>query len=201
MKTIIESQYFPCIEYFSLLKSKEEIWIETKENFVKQTYRNRCYILGSNKTLPLAIPMQGGNGKTPMDEIKIEYKHSWLNDHWRAIQSAYNKSPYFEYYEGYLHDILFKKHERLLDLNNEILTFCLKALNIDIKINFTDKYEIDKLGQLDDKRSLIHPKKGYIYNEIYDLIPYNQMFGKEFVGNLSVLDLLSNNGPESDTYL
>lgn len=200
MKTIIESQYFPCITYFSFLKTKSEIWIDTKENFVKQTYRNRCYVLGSNKTLPLAIPIKGGNKKIPIDQIEIDYTHSWLKDHWRAIASAYNKSPYFEYYEAYLHEILFSKPDRLLDLNTQILSFCLKVLNIDTQINYTEKYESAN-SQIDDMRSTIHPKKDYICRRIYDPVPYHQMFGKEFVGNLSILDLFSNCGPESDTYL
>ncbi|MBU2914378.1 WbqC family protein [Reichenbachiella agariperforans] len=201
MKTIIDSQYFPCVAYFSFLKSKEEVWIETQEHFVKQTYRNRCYILGSNQVLPLAIPMIGGNKKIKISDIKIEYKHRWLNDHWRAIISAYNKSPYFEFYEPYIHDILFAKHERLIDLNTEILSFCLKVLNIGTKINFTEQYESNTEGQLEDMRSMIHPKKDYICSKIFDPIPYPQLFGKEFAANLSVLDLLSNTGPESDNYL
>ncbi|PIB34196.1 hypothetical protein BFP72_01495 [Reichenbachiella sp. 5M10] len=201
MKTIIDSHYFPCIAYFSYLKSLDEVWIETQEHFQKQTYRNRCYILGSNRILPLAIPMIGGNKKIKMEDIRIEYTHRWLNDHWRALLSAYNKSPFFEYYEQYLHDILFKKHERLLELNNEILSFCLKALHIDTKINFTETYESNSENQFNDMRSAIHPKKPYIWSNIKDPVSYPQLFGKEFAPNLSILDLLSNTGPESDKYL
>lgn len=202
MKVIIESQYFPNVTYLSFLKRNKEVWIDTKEHFIKQTYRNRCYILGSNKTLPLAIPIKNGNKKVPMDQIQIDYTHSWIKNHWRAITSAYNKSPYFEYYEPYIQEILFKKPDRLLDLNKQILSFCLKILNIDTQINFTDKYEsISENDQIEDMRSVIHPKKDYICRRIYDPIPYHQMFGKKFVENLSILDLLSNCGPESDTYL
>ncbi|UXP34095.1 WbqC family protein [Reichenbachiella agarivorans] len=201
MRTIVDSQYFPCIAYFSLLKSKDEIWIETQEYFEKQTYRNRCYILDANRTLPLAVPVKGGNKKIKMADIQIEYTHRWLNDHWRAFTSAYNKSPFFEYYEGYIHDILFKKQTRLLDLNMEILSFCLKALHIDTKINLTETYESTSKSQFEDMRSLIHPKKDYLWSQIHEPVPYQQLFGQEFAANLSVLDLLSNTGPESDNYL
>ncbi|MEO9967303.1 MAG: WbqC family protein [Reichenbachiella sp.] len=201
MKTLIESQYFPCIEYFSLIKNRSEVWIETKEYFVKQTYRNRCYILGSQDILPLAIPMIGGNKKIAMDEIKIDYGQKWLNNHWRAIISCYNKSPFFEYYEPYFHDILFRKHETLLALNQELLTFCLKVLNIDTPIKYTSIYKKGPFNETEDVRSVIHPKSDYICREFYTPISYQQLFGNKFAANLSILDLLSCVGPEADKYL
>ncbi|WP_422361960.1 WbqC family protein [Reichenbachiella sp.] len=201
MSTLIESQYFPCLEYFSLIKNRKEIWIETKEHFVKQTYRNRCYILDANRVLPLAIPMIGGNKKIPMDEIKIDYGQKWLNNHWRAIISAYNKSPFFEYYEPYFHNILFKKHETLLALNNEVLTFCLKVLNIDTEIKYTSTYKKGPFDEMEDVRSLIHPKSDYICRKYFTPIPYQQLFGSKFAANLSILDLLSCVGPDSNKYL
>lgn len=109
METIIESQYFPSLEFFSFIKTRDEIWIETKERFEKQTYRNRCYILSANGVLPLTIPIKSAGKKPPMDEVMIDYKEKWLNQHWRAITSAYNKSPFFEYYGPEIHDILFQK--------------------------------------------------------------------------------------------
>ncbi|MFY0627044.1 MAG: WbqC family protein [Reichenbachiella sp.] len=199
--TIIDSQYFPSLEYFSFVKTQSEIYIDGKENFVKQTYRNRCYIMGSNQVLPLAIPMKGGNRKTPMELIELDYTHKWLNNHWRAIISAYNKSPFFEYYEPYIHDILFRKHEKLFDLNVDILTFCLKTLNIDIDVKFTESYIDSSEKSVIDMRSIIHPKKEYVCRNLYTPIPYKQIFGNIFVPNLSILDLLSCVGPESDTYL
>ncbi|MCV9387524.1 WbqC family protein [Reichenbachiella ulvae] len=201
MMTIIDSQYFPSIPYLSYIKASDEIWIDAKENFVKQTYRNRCYILGPNKVQPLSVPVKNGNRKIPMDEILIDYKHDWIKDHWRSITTAYNKSPFFEYYEPYIHDILHRKPERLLELNQDIMSFCLKVLNIDTKVNLTNKYESGEKGQIEDMRSKIHPKKDYICSKIKDPIPYPQLFGQEFAAKLSVLDLLSNTGPESDNYL
>lgn len=201
MRSVIESQYFPSIAYLSYLNACDEIWIDVKENFVKQTYRNRCYILGPNKVQALSVPVKNVNRKTPVEDILIDYKEDWVKDHWRSLITAYNKSPFFEYYEPYLHDIIHGGHKRLLDLNQDILTFCLKVLNIDTKVHFTDKYESADDGQIEDMRSKIHPKKDYICSKIKDPIPYPQLFGEDFVTNLSVLDLLSNTGPESDKYL
>ncbi len=201
MRAIIESQYFPCIEYFSFLKSQKEICIETKEHFIKQTYRNRCRILGANKVLSLSIPISSGNKNIPMDEVRLDYTHRWLNEHWRSIISAYNKSPFFEYYEPHVHDILFRKHERLLDLNMEILTFCLKALHIDTTIRFTEIYQMSDEDNLLDMRSVIQPKNKDFYRNSFHPKPYIQIFGQKFVANLSILDLLSCVGPDSDSYL
>lgn len=198
---VIDSQYFPSLEYFSLLKTNKEVWIEAKERFEKQTYRNRCYILSANSVLPLTIPVKFAGKKPLMDQVEIDYNEKWLNQHWRAIISAYNKSPFFEYYEPEIHTILFQKHERLLDLNMSLLTFCLKALNIGTKIKLTESYRNIIESPLEDMRSVIHPKKDYICREIYSPVPYHQNFGDKFVANLSVLDLISCVGPESSIYL
>jgi len=200
IKTIIDSQYFPCIEYFSILKNRDEIWIETKERFEKQTYRNRCYILTSNKVLSLTVPIKSVIKKLPMDQIQIDYTQKWLNNHWRAMISAYNKSPFFEYYAQDIRDILFYKHERLLDLNQSILTYCLKVLDLDITLRFTDSFENAEKGQIQDMRSVIHPKKNYICDTIDSPLSYYQTFGNKFAANLSILDLISNTGPEAGKY-
>lgn len=201
MRTLIDSQYFPCLEYFSVIKNRKEVWIETKEYFVKQTYRNRCYIQSANDVQPLTIPMIGGNKKIPMDEIKIDYGQKWLNNHWRAIISAYNKSPFFQYYEPYIHDILYARHDSLLALNNELLTFCLKVLKIDTPIKYTSIYEKGPFNETEDIRSVINPKSDYICRRFYTPIPYQQLFGSKFATNLSILDLLSCVGPDADNYL
>lgn len=201
MNALIEAQYFPCLEYFSFVKRQKRILIESKEHFVKQTYRNRCYILSANKVLPLAIPIKNPTKKIPIDEVELDYTHKWLGDHWHSIISAYNKSPFFEFYEPYLHKILFAKPKRLLDLNMEILTFCLEVLKIDVQVDMTSNYVANPGSVYQDMRSVIHPKKDYICRNIYTPNPYKQIFGNIFVPNLSILDLLSCVGPDSGSHL
>lgn len=201
MKALLASHYFPSLEYFSVIKKCEEVWIESQENFVKQTFRSRCYILTSQDRLSCAIPLIGGNKKTLIKDIKIDYSQKWVNNHWRAFVSAYNKSPYFEYYEAYIHDILYAKHETLFELNNEILTFCLKALNLDVQIKYTSVYEKTMSNELEDFRTSIHPKTSYIYRKQHTPKAYQQMFGDKFAENLSVLDLISCMGPDSHSFL
>lgn len=198
---VIESQYFPPLEYFSLIKDQRKILIDVHEHFIKQTYRNRCYILTSNKVLPLSVPLNGVNKKNKTGEIKINYSENWMKDHWGAITSAYGKSPFFEFYEGYIHQAIHAKHERLIQLNNEILSFCLKVLQIDVKIAHTEKYVESTDKGFEDYRSVIHPKIGHIHRKIHDPKPYTQIFGSNFASNLSILDLIFCCGPESRNYI
>lgn len=198
---VIESQYFPPIEYFSLLKKHAEVTIDGYEYFVKQTYRNRCQIMSANGVLSLTVPLRGVGKKIIASEMRIDYTQKWLDNHWRAIISAYNRSPFFEYYEHEIRRILYARHDLIFDLNHEILTFCLKALALDTKITYSSAY-IDPLNSdIDDLRSVIHPKSSYFDRNIHIPRPYGQVFGSTFVTNLSVMDLLFCEGPKSIQYL
>ncbi|MFT6337739.1 MAG: hypothetical protein ACJATI_004504 [Halioglobus sp.] len=198
---VIESQYFPPIEYFSLLKNQSDIMIDTGEYFVKQTYRNRCHILTSNKTLFLSVPLKGVNKKTFAKDIKIDYSENWMKDHWKAIVSAYGRSPFFEYYEPYVYGLIHDKPELLQELNSNILTFCLKVLNLDVNITCSKKYVDSTEEVFEDFRSVIHPKKGHLERNFYNSSPYTQTFGHNFVENLSILDLVFCCGPESKMHI
>lgn len=197
---VVESQYFPSLEFFSLIKNESEILIDGHEHFVKQTFRNRCYILAADKVLPLSIPLIGVNKKILTKDIKIDFIQKWQNQHWRAIRSAYSKSPYFEYYADYVHDIIYTNHTFLIDLNHDILTFCQRVLEFDFKINYSNEYVEPHNGTLNDMRSIIHPKKSFEDRKIHIPQPYTQTFGSKFVSNLSIIDLIFCMGPESQNY-
>ena len=153
--TVIESQYFPPIEYFTLLKIHRTINIDGHEYFVKQTYRNRCHILSANGILTLSVPVLGAGKKIISSSMEIDYKQKWLNNHWRAIISAYNKSPFFEYFADDIKKILFHQHKLIFELNRQILTFCLKVLKLDTSICYTTQY-IEKENEGIYDLSLIH---------------------------------------------
>ncbi len=197
---IIETQYFPSLEFFSLIKNEKEITIDGHEHFVKQTFRNRCYVLSANNVMPLTVPLLGVNKKIKSKDIKIDYLQKWQNQHWRTITSAYNKSPYFEYYSDSIHDILYKNHSFLIDLNHEILTFCQQILQLDFQIKYTDEYIPSRNEGVKDMRSVIHPKKPFADRNIHSPIPYRQTFGSKFAPNLSILDLLFCMGSESPNH-
>ena len=194
MNLLIELHYFPCIEYFSQLIQFNTIYLEAHENFQKQSYRNRCKILAANKIDTLTVPVLGSNSKTPIREVEIDYTQSWQRIHWRAIQSAYGKAPYYEYFSDYFKNIYDKKPRFLWDLNLEALTVCLKLLQLEKKMVLTTEYNKGvgfNVKDIVDKRSLIHPKN----QGETAATKYTQVFGKDFVNNLSIIDLILNEGP------
>lgn len=184
---IIDLHYLPSLEYFACILQHDTITIEAHEYYEKQSYRNRCKILASNKIDILSIPVQNGNSKVLIRDLKIEYRQEWLRRHWGAIYSAYGKSPFFEYYADFFATVFEKKTDFLFDFNLELLTICLKLLKVEKKIIFTEEYQ--NVAQ-NDYRGQIHPKRDYALNNIYQPIAYRQNFGNEFEPNLSIIDLL-----------
>ncbi len=200
---VLESNYLPNIEYFALLlstknensnfdKDENTIQIEIHENYQKQSYRNRCKILTTNKIDQLIVPVKKDSLKQIIKDIRIEYTQDWHRQHIGAIKAAYGKAPFFEYFFDYFNLIYSKKHDFLIDLNFEILTVCLKLMKINLNIKFTENYEINLL---DDFRGTIHPKLDSNRLNVYLPFVYSQNFGNNFVPNLSVLDLLMCQGP------
>ncbi len=192
---LIELQYLPPVSYFSLLQNFESVFVEKFEHYEKQTYRNRCYINTSQGVETLIVPLTAKHGKTLIRDVRIDYNQKWLNNHWRAIQSAYGKAPFYEYYHQDLHDILFKRQEFLYDLNLHLLKMCLKWLRYNIVVQETTLYEKAPQTGISDYRSAINPKKAEGCNRFYKSVEYRQVFGGKFVGNLSIIDLIFCEGP------
>jgi hypothetical protein len=192
---LIELQYLPPIAYFAVLTGRSEVIVEKFERYEKQTYRNRCYILGSNGRETLILPLTSKHGKPIISEVKIDHSQKWMNNHWRAIQSAYGKAPFFEYYSDDLHTVLCRKHVFLYDLNMELLTLCLKWLKWNIPVRETINYEKPAQEGLLDLRSALTPKKTDQLRRFYQPAVYHQVFGNKFVNNLSLIDLILCEGP------
>ena len=194
---IIDLQYLPQAKYFALLLTEPELEIDGYEHFVKQTYRNRCRILTANGIDELSIPVLGGRRKILAKDIRIDYSQKWLNRNWRAIQSAYGKAPFFEYYAEDFLAIYHKSYEFLFDLTHDLLTQCLDFLQFDIKLKFTEEYhDLQNMPQ-NDYRSMISPKSNPDFINTYNQLTYRQVFGNEFVNNLSVIDLIFCEGPRA----
>lgn len=153
----------------------------------------------TNKVDTLSIPVLGGNKKQLYKETKIDYSQKWKNIHLRGIQSAYGKAPFFEYFFPYLETVYSKNLTFLFDLNVELLTVCLKLLQSDTKIKVI--LETIDTNEYLDTRGIINAKEEFDARNIMTPYPYDQMFGVNFVPNLSVLDLLFCKGPESKDVL
>lgn len=194
---IIELHYLPSIAYLAAWKYYDRIILESKESFIKQSYRNRARIMMVNKIENLIVPVEKGNRNIPIQEIRIDRKQDWVKKHWRSIQTAYGNAPFYEHYAEDLKMILYKNHRFLFDLNLELLEFILNKLSIEKNIAFSQKY-IRKYGEKTvDLRSFIHPKKKIPSAVFYQPVKYIQVFGKTFVENLSVIDLIFNEGPNA----
>ena len=196
-KILIELHYLPSIAYFSAIYSVDEIHIASKGRFEKRTYLNRSTILTANGPLDMSVPVFGANKRIPIQEVKIDYHEKWMNNHWRAIQSAYGKSPFFDFYSEEFKAILYSEASHLFDLNKSLLTMCLKFLQIDKPVFWAESFENMDKPDLIDIRGVIHPRKPISELQWFAPKPYQQIFGSNFVSNLNILDLLFCTGPEA----
>ncbi|ASU34885.1 WbqC family protein [Mucilaginibacter xinganensis] len=192
--------YLPPVEYFLRLNSyKPDILIESQENFPKQTYRNRASVYTPDGALTLTVPvMKGSKNHTKIKDVKISYDFEWQRLHWLSLQACYRRSAYFEYYEDEFISFYEKKFDYLFDYNEQLLLFILKAMKIKLEVKYTESYETAYPG-LADYRSSINPKRESEFQQK----PYFQVFEerKGFLKNLSIVDLLFNQGPNSVNYL
>lgn len=195
-RCLIELHYLPCLAWFTSVYSYTEIILEKHEHYVKQSYRNRCHILGANRVEKLIIPLTSKHNHTLIADLRVDYSQKWLNNHWRAIESSYRKAPYFEHYADDLHHVLFTKYVFLYELNVNLLFLCLKSLQIENHVTETSHYEKNPPEHVVDLRNRLSPKKSIVENRIREAA-YTQVFGNSFVPNLSVIDLLFCKGPEA----
>ena len=193
------SAYLAPVSYYKQIACSKHVIIEQHDNYIKQTYRNRCRIAAANGIIDLSIPIQKNEAKCPMKDIRIAYSDNWQQTHWRAIESAYSSSPFFEYYRDDFEPFYRTKKEFLIDLNIELQSLVLELMDISTPIAFTTKYK-DSFSENElDLRDFFHPKKEYPYQ----LRPYYQVFEQKFgfQKDVSIIDLLFNMGPESVFYL
>ena len=231
MAKLLTTAYFPPVSYFAAMAedmsglidrkdgggscelSPSVVYIEACENYQKQSYRNRCRFYAADGVQALSFPVvhEGGTYKHQVKDVKVDYSTPWLLQHKRAIVSAYRTSAYFEYYQDELFEILDSMPEKLLDLNMALLRFFVEKTGIKVDLRLTQEYSSDGsvmtgsgLVMCEDLREKIHPKRpNTILQDLALEKPYFQVFAPKygFKSDLSIMDLLFNEGPDSILYL
>lgn len=200
---LLSSTYFGPVQWYQKLNRYDTCLIEQHDHFVKQTYRNRCVIAATNGLQTLSIPVEKFEGaKCEMRDVRISDHANWRHQHWYALQSAYGESPFFEYYEDDIRPFFERKWVFLYDFNWEITLKMCELIDIMPCMRRTDSYEQEPSEGVIDFRETIRPKhpgrddefKPRTYYQVYQ-----QKYG--FQPNLSVLDLLFNQGNESVLFL
>lgn len=195
---ILSSLYFAPISQFALYVQKGPAFKrDIHEHFTKQSYRNRCEIMAANKVLSLSIPLKKYANNTAISAIEISYDENWPALHWKSIESAYRKAPFFEYYADRYYSIFFEQQEKfLIDFNSKLESKLSQDLKIELQEVSSESYE----EQYPDWRCIINPKtktKKFTFPHYYQV--FEERHG--FVEDLSIIDLLFNLGPSARDYL
>lgn len=201
MTVYLSSAYLAPVEYYTKLLAYDRVCIEQHDHYIKQTYRNRCTIAAPDGELALSIPtVKPASLKCPMCDIRISDHGNWRHLHWNAIKSAYNHTPFFEYYKDDFRPFYEKKYEFLADFNEELCHLVCSLIDIQPVMERTSEYKTGFAPGEADFRERIHPKKDFsLEDPDFSPQPYYQVFQERlgFLPNLSIIDLLFNMGPES----
>jgi len=198
MDILIHPTYFPSISHFAAMAQSGSITFEMEDNFQKQTNRNRTYIYSPNGIQLLNIPIKHSKEKhQKTKDVKLETAFDWQKQHFKSLEAAYRTSPFFEYFEDSLMPVFTKKHTFLMDLNFETMEIVSKCLTMPFEFGKTEEY-FHEVSAITDFRNLANGKKDTAAFE-----PYTQVFGDKFgfINNLSILDLIFNEGRFALDYL
>ena len=205
--SVFTTAYLPPVEYFYAIAHSDRVLIEVHEAYQKQSWRNRCRILATGGPEDLSIPVvKEERLSRPVRDIRIDYGEPWLQHHIRAFAAAYNHSAFYDYYADDLIPLLERKPVFLFDLNQSLLEKLMSLLDLSVPVTFTETFV--KEYPFFDGRERIQPKyKGesllaeYGSEQAYYQVFVNRAPGAGFIPNLSILDLLSAEGPDAGRFL
>jgi len=199
MTALIHPTYFPNMAHFVAIANADAVIFEIEDNFLKQTYRNRTIIYGANGKLSLNIPViHTQKNRQKYKDVKIFNEEKWQDHHWKSLLSAYRTSPFFEYYEDELQPLFSLKAEYILDFNFKCFETISECLQLELNTSKTEIFQ-KEVKNTEDFRYLVNAKK----DNLKPFETYNQVFQEKhgFINNLSILDLLFNEGPNALNYL
>ncbi len=190
--------YLPSIAFFSAIAKAQTLTLEQFDRWQKASFRNRTNISTANGLQTLSIPLVGGRGQKGLyREVQICYTENWQHQHWQSIVSAYQSAPFFEHYAPYFEPLYKKETILLFDFNLALFDLLLRFCKLDITISFSHEYQKENIEELDLRTQFLPNKTKEI------ILPYHQVFEEKngFIADVSVLDLLFNEGPQAGNYL
>ena len=197
MEALLHPSYFPSISHFAVMAQADAIVLEMEDHFQKQTNRNRMYIYSPNGVQLLNIPIKHtATAHQKTKDVKLETAFDWQKQHFKSLEAAYRSSPFFEFFEDDMRPIFEKKHTYLMDLNIESMQIVAKCLGLKFDVLNTTEYFKSPIQS--DYRLLVDGKKDHFEFEVYPQV-FEEKFG--FLNNLSILDLLFNEGRHALSYL
>lgn len=198
MTSLLHPTYFPSISHFVAMAKADKIIFETEDNFQKQTNRNRMYIYSPNGIQMLNIPLKHSKeANQKFKDTKIETAFNWQKQHFKSLEAAYRASPFFEYFEDDIRPVFEKKHTYMMDLNFQILEIVTNCLGMPFSYEKAEEY-FNTVNEVNDYRNLVNGKKDTSIFEKYTQV-FNEKHG--YINNLSILDLLFNEGRHALDYL
>ena len=197
VQKIMVPPYFGPISCWKQIINSNILW-DVHQNYIKQTFRNRTFIHSANGLQILTIPVKHSKIKFSMLDAKIDNSIAWQKNHWRSIQSAYSSSPFFEFYRDSLEGIYVKEYTYLTKFNFDLINLILEWTDIEMKSELSKSYKIQYKNGLDLRENIENKK----YSSSENII-YKQVFSEKngFLNDLSIIDLIFNEGPNSISYL
>ncbi|HTC00055.1 MAG TPA: WbqC family protein [Ferruginibacter sp.] len=199
MINLIDNQYLGSLIYYKSLYSSKYIELEAYDRHQKSGFSNRCYIAGANGLITLSIPLlKGRNQKSLVNEIEIDNQQKWQIKHWRAMESSYMRSPWFEFYKDDLKQFYEKEYRYLFEWNKDLFIYILKKIDWNGELSLTSDYEQIPADKIDIRNTIL--PKNYL---LFPVIKYPQVFEEKlgFLPNLSIIDLLFCCGKNANSYL
>jgi hypothetical protein len=195
---LIHPSYFPSISHYIAIVQAATVTLEMEDNFQKQTNRNRMYIYSPNGIQLLNVPIKHSKEKRQKyKDVRVENDFAWQKNHFKSLEAAYRTSPFFEYFEDDFRPLFEKRHTFLMDLNLELFELVNDSLGLTITPNTTVEF-FKNVTDFTDYRALVNGKKDTTQIEAYTQV-FHEKHG--FLNNLSILDLLFNEGRYAVDYL